>query len=584
MPNASISRRCGISLVCLLALSVLSSRAACAAEPASEPLYQHAAVAADHPLASQAGVEILKQGGNVVDAAVATAFALSVVRPASCGIGGGGFMVIWDSVKKEAVAIDYREKAPARATRAMFVDPDDPKKVRVNLSEFGHLAVAVPGHVAGLCLALETYGTRDIKTVLAPALRLCRDGFIVDPHDALVQEEVLDDFRKHAGFETRFATLHKLYLNNGKPWGQDRKFRSPLGPVLERIAADGASGFYRGPVADAIAAEMQRGGGLITLDDLAAMKPEIRKPLTGRLGDLELYTMPPPSSGGVTLLESLEILAACERRWPERRLSKLPVAAPERLHLLTEAFKHAFADRGAFLGDADFADVPVKRLLGPEHITALAGRIDLTRTQPSRTYGRFAVADDAGTSHFSVIDSAGNAVACTETINTAFGSLVVEPKFGIVLNNEMDDFTAHPDVPNTFGLRQSEANTIAPGKRPLSSMTPTILVRDGQAVFALGGSGGPRIITATTQVLLNLTRYGMTPRTAIAAPRLHHQWLPDRIELERGFDLVLAQRLEALGHTIHWTDDDAVVQVVSRGAEGLRGASDPRKHGQAAGY
>jgi gamma-glutamyltranspeptidase/glutathione hydrolase len=236
------------------------------------------------------------------------------------------------------------------------------------------------------------------------------------------------------------------------------------------------------------------------------------------------------------------------------------------------------------LGDADFADVPVKRLLGEKHIVALAGRIDPTRTQVTEAYGRFTLADDAGTSHFSVIDIAGNAVACTETINTAFGSFVVEPKFGIILNNEMDDFTAHPDVANAFGLKQSEANSVAPGKRPLSSMTPTILVRDGRAVFALGGSGGPRIITATTQVLLNLTRYDMTPSQSVRSPRLHQQWLPDRIDLERGFDSAIAKRLEGLGHKIRWVDENAVVQAVSRRPDGVRAASDPRKHGQAAGY
>jgi gamma-glutamyltranspeptidase/glutathione hydrolase len=546
-------------VVCLLVLTLPCSRTLPGAEPDAEPVYRHAAVAADHPLASQAGVETLKQGGNVVDAAVATAFALSVVRPASCGIGGGGFMVIWDAAKRQATAIDYREKAPAKARREMFFDPDDPKKARESLSRFGPLAVAVPGHVAGLCHALENYGTRDLKTVLAPALRLCREGFVVDPHDAEVQLEVLDDFRRHPELEKRFATLYKLYLNGGKAWGGDQRFHSPLGPVLERIAAHGANGFYRGPVAEAIVAEVQRGGGLISLGDLAAMKPTLRQPLTGRVGDLELHTMPLPSSGGVALLETLELLAACDRRWPERGLSKLLVADPERLHLLTETFKHSFADRATFLGDADFADVPVKRLLGGEHIATLAGRVDLTRTQASERYGRFTLADDAGTSHFSVIDSAGNAVACTETINTAFGSFVVEPQFGIVLNNEMDDFTAHPDVVNAFGLKQSEANTIAPGKRPLSSMTPTILVRDGRAAFALGASGGPRIITATTQVLLNLTQYEMTPVQAVGAPRLHHQWLPDRIDLERGFDPDVAKRLEALGHKVRWIDESAEI-------------------------
>jgi gamma-glutamyltranspeptidase/glutathione hydrolase len=550
----------------------------------AEPVYQHSFVAADHPLASEAGVEILKQGGNVVDAAVATGFALSVVRPASSGIGGGGFMVIWDAAKKQATAIDYRERAPARATRDMYVDPADRTKVREDASRYGPLAIAVPAHVAGLCFALKEHGSLDLKAVLAPALRLCREGVPVDPHHSNVQREVLNLFQKRPGFSERFATLNRLYLNGGKAWRSDERFFSPLGPVLERISAGGADGFHQGPVAEAIVGEVRRGGGLISLDDLAAIKPTVREPLTGRFGDLQLFTMPPPSSGGVALLETLQILESSERRWPERNLSKLPFVAPERLHLLTEAFKHAFADRATYLGDPDFADIPFRRLISPEHAAQLAARIDLAHTQVPERYGRFTLPNDGGTSHFSIIDAAGNAVACTETINNSFGSLIVEPTFGIILNNEMDDFTAHPDIPNGSGLRQSAANAIAPGKRPLSSMTPTIAVRDGRAVFAVGASGGPRIITATTQVLLNLIRYEMSPEQAVSAPRLHHQWFPDRLELEPGFDRDVARGLYGLDHVVGQTNEGAAVQAVSRRPDGLRGGSDPRKHGRPAGH
>ena len=564
---------------CLFAQSG-SAPASAALDSSGDPVFQHGAVAADHPLASAAGVEILKQGGNVVDAAVATGFALSVVRPASCGIGGGGFMVIWDAAKQRAVAIDYREQAPAAATREMYLKPGVPEKARRDASRFGHLAVAVPGHVAGLCHALREYGTLDLKTVLAPALRLCREGFVVDPHDSEVQAEVIDDFRQHPEFKERFATLYRRYLHDGKPWEANEKFHSPLTPVLEKIAASGPEGFYGGEVAEAIVAEMRAHGGIVTLDDLKGVKPVAREPLTSEFAGLQLYTMPPPSSGGVALIQTLRMLETVDRptdppaQWGD----------PARLHLLTEAFKHAFADRASFLGDADFADVPLKRLLGEEHIRELAGRIDPKRTRPTESYGRFAGKEDAGTSHFSVIDAAGNAVACTETINTAFGSFVVEPRFGIVLNNEMDDFTAQPGVANAFGLQQSEANTVAPGKRPLSSMTPTILVRNGKAVFALGASGGPRIITATTQALLHLARDGMSPREAVRAPRLHHQWLPDRLDLERGIHPEIARELEKLGHTVRSIDESAVVQAVSREKDGIRAASDPRKHGVAAGH
>jgi gamma-glutamyltranspeptidase/glutathione hydrolase len=551
------------------------------AQSDDDRVYRHAAVAADHPLASQAGVEILKQGGNVVDAAVATGFALSVVRPASCGIGGGGFMVIWNAGRQKAVAIDYRERAPAASTPEMYFDPDDPKKARRDLSRVGHQAVAIPGHVAGLCHALREYGTLDLKTVLAPALRLCREGFPIDPHDREVQQEMLDEFRQHPDFPERFATLYRLYLHAGRPWDDDASFHSPLGPVLERIAASGADGFYRGPVADAIVAEMKKHGGLITADDLREMRPTVREPLTSEFEGLKLFTMPPPSSGGIALLQTLRLLQEVDQ--PDTEEAR-PPDTPARLHLLAEAFKHAFADRAEFLGDTDYAQVPILKLLGDEHIRDMARRIDPTQSRPSESYGRFVGKDDAGTSHFSVIDAAGNAVACTETINTAFGSLVVEPKFGIILNNEMDDFTAHPGVANAFGLKQSEANRVAPGKRPLSSMTPTILVRDGKAVFALGASGGPRIITATTQVLLRLARDGMSPREAVDAPRLHHQWLPDRLDVEREFGPDAATELKKFGHEVRRIDESAVVQAVSRSTDGIRAASDLRKHGRAAGF
>ncbi|MFN0056214.1 MAG: gamma-glutamyltransferase [Planctomycetales bacterium] len=551
---------------------------------AAPPVYQHAVVAADHPLASQAGVEILQQGGNVVDAAVATAFALAVVRPASCGLGGGGFMLIWDARKKKAVAIDYREQAPLQATENMFVDPSDRTRAREEASRYGGLAIAVPAHVAGLCLALREFGTLELPAVIAPALRLCREGFVVDPHDREVQREILDEFRQHPEFQRRFATLHRLYLNGGKPWPPEAKFQSPLREVLEKVTAEGASGFYQGPVAQALVTEIQRQGGRMTLEDLAAVRPKLREPLSDSLEEWQLLTMPPPSSGGVALLQTLRLYAAFEPGPGRRDPRGLLLNSPGSLHLLAESFQHAFADRAEFLGDADFADVPVKRLLGAPHLAAMASRIDRTQAQPQETYGRFRTPDDGGTSHFSIIDAAGNAVACTETINTAFGSLVVEPQFGVLLNNEMDDFTAHPDLPNAFGLRQSAANAIAPLKRPLSSMTPTILVRDGQAQFALGASGGPRIITATTQVLLHLTRDRMTPAAAVSAPRIHHQWFPHRLELERGFDQELARDLSVFGHIVRWADDSAVVQAVSRGPDGLRGASDRRKHGRAAGY
>jgi gamma-glutamyltranspeptidase/glutathione hydrolase len=553
------------------------------AQAQSSGSYPHAVVAADHIAASEAGLEILKRGGNVVDAAVATGFALSVVRPASSGIGGGGFMVIWDAKNQRAIALDYRERAPAQATRDMYVDPRDRKKVLSDASEHGGLAVAVPGHVAGLCFALREFGTLDLKTVLAPAIRLCRDGVLIDGHDRFVQADVLKDFAAHSDYCEKFATLHRLYANRGNPWEEDDRFFSPLGQVLERIAEHGADGFYRGEVAEALVDATRPCGGLLTLDDLAAMKPVVREPLRGAIGEFTILTMPPPSSGGVALLETINLLAAAEGRFPQAGLDKLPADSPIYLHVLAESFKHAFADRAAWLGDADFVKVPVARLTNRAYAIRLAGRIDLSRTQPPEDYGRHSTPDDGGTTHFSILDAAGNAVACTETINTHFGSYVVEPRFGIVLNNEMDDFTSLPGTPNAFGLIQSEANAIEPGKRPLSSMTPTIVVRDGKAEFVVGASGGPRIITATAQVLLRMARFGQAPAAAVNAPRIHHQWSPDVLEFEKS-EIPTAE-LERFGHRISIRNDGAVVQAAARTKEGLlQGASDRRKGGRASGY
>jgi gamma-glutamyltranspeptidase/glutathione hydrolase len=581
----SLRRRPSVVAILLVSLAsicfVVGTAAVSGAETADS--YEHAVVAADHEAASRAGVEILKKGGNVVDAAVATGFALAVVRPASSGLGGGGFMVIWDAKKQRAIALDYRERAPARAKRDMYVDLRNRKRVMMDASEHGALAVAVPGHVAGLCFALREYGSFDLATVLEPALRLCREGVVIDRQDISAQKSVLKDFADHPEYRDKFATLYRVYANAGKPWAKEDRFYSPLTKVLERIAQHGADGFYRGEVAEAIVAEVQRGNGLITLDDLAAMAPVVREPLRAAVGERTILTMPPPSSGGVALLETLNVMSALDALHPDAGLGKLAADSPLYLHCLAESFKHAFADRAAYLGDADFVKVPVTRLTSREYAAEIAKRIDLAKTQPPEAYGRFATPDDGGTTHFSILDAAGNAVACTETVNTHFGSYVVEPTFGIVLNNEMDDFTSLPGVPNAFGLIQSEANSIEPGKRPLSSMTPTIVIRDGRAEFVVGASGGPRIITATAQVLLNWMRFGQPPEPAVDALRIHHQWAPDALELEG--EKLLRTDMERMGHKIRLRSDSAVVQAAARTSDGrLQGASDRRKGGRAAGF
>lgn len=573
----------GLMVFCW-SIAFLSS--AHAAEPAAAPIYSHAAVAADHPLASQAGVEVLRAGGNVVDAAVATGFALSVLRPASSGIGGGGFMVIWDAEQQRAVTLDYRERAPQSATKDMYAAP--PKGV-APLSEKGGLAVAVPGHVAGLCFAQQKYGKLKLKDVLQPAMRLAREGVELDTHELNVRRSALRTFKAKPELKTKYAALWEHYLSSGDLEKIAPKFRSPQLKALEQIAEQGRDGFYGGPVAAAMVDAVRKAGGKLSLDDLAAMDVVEREPLTTQFRGLKLVTMPPPSSGGIALIETLQVLKQLEQRaQAPQRLADMKHNSPPYLHLLTETMKHAFADRATFLGDADFVEVPIKKLTSDEYALQLANRVQVDRTLKLEEYGSDPKAvigkDDHGTTHFSVMDAAGNAVACTETVNTSFGSWVVEPQFGIVLNNEMDDFAARPGEPNAFGLIQGEANAVAPRKKPLSSMTPTIAIQDGRAVQALGASGGPRIISTTIQVLLNLTQFDMEPEQAVTAPRVHHQWRPNQLLIEGDLPKDARQPLAKLGHDLKVENALAICQVVSRTPQGLKAKSDPRKHGQAAGY
>jgi len=542
-------------------------------------VFPHGVVAADHPLASQAGLEVLQQGGNVVDAAVATSFALSVVRPASCGIGGGGFMIIWNAETQQATALDYREVAPAGATRNMFQHSAGVESDSIR----GGRAVAVPGTVAGLCFAAKEFGSQPLRKLIAPAIRLAAEGIPVDEHDRKVQAGVLSTFAQNPGYRQRFATLLRLYLNDGKPWTAGDRFFSPQRKALEAIVQQGSQAFYEGVVAAAVSREAAAAGGIMTMDDLTQYRPKVRTTVSGNFRGAAIHSMPPPSSGGIALIQTLQAL----ERWEDRSatsLNELHHNSADYIHVVSESAKHAFADRAEFLGDADFVPVPIKRLLSDQTAVETAKRIELSTVQPHESYGSFFTPVDAGTSHLSVIDRRGNAVACTETINLAFGSFVVVPEYGIVLNNEMDDFSAFPGKPNAFGLLQSEANGIAPGKRPLSSMSPTVIVRDGKAILATGGSGGPRIISATLQATLNHLVFGMPPKKAVAAPRFHHQWFPDKLFLEEAIRDDVRGGLELKGHTTATISAAGVNQAVSRSTDGVRGGSDPRKHGRPAGY
>ena len=565
----------------LIFLTLWTSFVAADDAPLKPAVYQHSVVAADHVAASEAGARILREGGNVVDAAVATSFALSVVRPASCGMGGGGFMVIWDSQKRKSVALDYRERAPANVSAKDFGDAADAEKSEP-VSVRGGLAVGVPGNVAGLCYAAEKFGTLPIAHLVQPAIDLCRHGVAIDEHDIDVQASTLQKMRTHQDYDSRFALLLKGYLNNGVKWKLGDRFHSPQLPTLERIAAHGTAGFYQGDVASAICATVTNESGKMQLADLQSYAPTERDGLQANFHGQHLISMPPPSSGGIALLETLQSLEA----WEEKQnvsLQSLGHNTPDYIHVVTEALKHAFADRAEFLGDTDFVDVPVAKLLNPQYAAQIADHIDLQRTKPMKDYGRFFAKDDSGTSHFSVIDEAGNAVACTETINLTFGSFVVVPAFGIVLNNQMDDFTANPGKPNAFGLIQSAANAVAPGKRPLSSMTPTILIEDGKATYACGASGGPRIITATLQNILNHTVFDMTAQQSVTAPRFHHQWSPDELLLEPTIFDAAATSLQARGHATKRASALAATQSASLDTAKITGGSDPRKHGQPAG-
>lgn len=531
-------------------------------------------VASDHVLASQAGVEMLRRGGNAVDAAVATALAVGVVSPSSCGIGGGGFIVIYLAHQHHALALDYREVAPAAASRDMFVRNG---QAVPELSQRGGLAVAVPGEVAGLATVLRRYGTLPLATVLGPAIRYARDGFTVNAHLAEEIERNGDALRAE-------PALARVFLHaDGTPVIAGETVRQPqLASTLEQIARDGPEAFYRGAIAAQIARNVQAAGGILTEADLAAYRPVWRRPLRGRYRGTEVITMPPPSSGGGVLLEILGMLQRDELR-------ALGHDSPTYMHLLAEAMQHAFADRALYYGDPDFVEVPLARLLSSTNTAALRARIRASTTLDHSAYGSagaggVAAARDGGTSHLSVMDADGNAVACTTTINTGFGSKVVAGDTGIILNNEMDDFSAQPSAPNVYGLIGAATNAVAPHKRPLSSMTPTIVTRGGEPVLALGGAGGPLIISATLQVLLNVLDFGLDATAAVAAPRIHDQWVPPVLAVEPGVPDLARAALARYGYSVKEVPAMAAVQVVRQDAGIFEGAADPRKGGEAVGW
>jgi gamma-glutamyltranspeptidase/glutathione hydrolase len=549
-----------------------------------------AMVATDEEMGSRAGVEILKRGGNAVDAAVAVAFALAVVEPAAGNIGGGGFMLVRLANGRTSF-LDYREVAPGAATRNMYIKPDG--KLDEEASVIGYKSVAVPGTVEGLELAEKTYGTMKLAQVMEPAIRLAENGFVVS-------EKLANELRRVKTELERFPVSRRIFLNDGKMLKAGDTLKQPeLAATLKRIAKNGAAEFYSGETARMIVADMAKSGGLITLQDLAAYKPRVREALRAKYEseghEWEVVTSPPPSSGGVAIIEALNMLKDVPlKNWDD----------VESVHMVAETMRRVFADRAAYLADPDYSSVPVAGLTASCYAKELAGTIDAQRASSSKDVraGKphacgaaaagpapstlVSLGEGPHTTHFSVVDAEGNAVASTYTLNDSYGSHVTSTA-GFLLNDEMDDFTTQPGVPNAlFGLIQSDANAIAPGHRPLSSMTPTILLRDGKLSFVTGSPGGPTIISATLLSVINWMRLGMDAQAAINAPRFHHQWLPDQILMEENFPESTQQALEARGFAVKRRGHIGLVNAIGIDAKtGERmGAADPRDNGAAVGY
>lgn len=529
---------------------------------------RQAMVVSGSPLASDVGRRILQAGGNAVDAAVAVGFALAVVHPEAGNIGGGGFM-LFRMADGSTSAIDYREAAPGRASADMYLDRSgDPTA----LSDKGHLAAGVPGSVAGMVTAHRRYGRLPFAEVIAPAIALANDGFVVDEY----RSRSIDGYR--AWLYTFAASRRYFLTDNGQaPAPGSRFVQRDLGRTLEAIRDHGSDGFYRGWVADSIVAEMERGGGLISHADLAAYRAEWRDPVRISYRGHTIYSMPPASSGGVTLALILNILEGYD---PLPRFG-----TAELLHREAEAMRRAFTDRNIYLGDPAFVRMPLERLLSKDYAATLRQQIDLARATPTPPFDP-TLRDGNSTTHYSVVDAEGNAVSCTTTLNDSYGSAVAVSGAGFLLNDEMDDFTTAPGKPNGYGLIQGEANAIRPGKRMLSAMTPSIVLDPaGQLLLVVGTPGGPTIITQVYHVISNVIDHRMSLPDAVAAPRMHHQALPDQVRLERsGFHPATIAGLEARGHKVEYRGRWGDVEAIIRTPAGWQGVSDPRLGGGGAGY
>jgi gamma-glutamyltranspeptidase / glutathione hydrolase len=530
---------------------------------------EHGMVVAQEKISAQIGADILRHGGNAVDAAVATGFAMAVTYPRAGNIGGGGFMVIHSAERNEDVAIDYRETAPAATASDIFLGADG--KPDTAKSRDSALGIGVPGTVAGLALALEKYGSGQftLAQLLEPAIVLARNGFVIS-------DDIADTLPSSHKRLARWPESARIFSRpDGTPLQEGgRLVQSDLAQTLSTIAAQGPRGFYEGPVAGKIAKAVTDAGGIMTADDLKAYQAEIREPVRGLYRGYDIVSMPPPSSGGVVLVETLNILEGFQ-------LSDLKQGSAASLHLLIEAMKRAYADRARYLGDPAFVSAPIQSLIAKDYAAKLRAGISADRAMPSSEIVAAATSPREGsnTTHFSVVDSRGNAVSNTYTLNFSYGVGLVADGTGVLLNNELDDFTAAPGASNAYGLVGYEANLPAPGKRPLSSMSPTIILKDGKPVLVTGSPGGSRIISTVLQVIVNVLDYHMDVAAAVAAPRLHHQWLPDEVRVERGFPDDTLAELKAKGHLIIEPMGQTSANSIAVTPHGPLGAPDPRTRG-----
>lgn len=538
------------------------------------PVYaKNGMVASVNSIATRVGVDVLERGGNAVDAAVAVGYVLAVTHPQAGNIGGGGFMLLRTKDGK-TTAIDFREMAPSKASRDMFLDEKGNADSKKSLTS--HLASGVPGTVAGFAMATEKYGTMPMSDLIQPALALAKDGFPVN-------QTLADDLVQY-GREVLLNNDHSraIFFKSGDvPWSKGEiLIQTDLAASLDLIAKQGVDAFYKGPIADQIANEMEKNGGLITKADLAAYKAVERQPVSGTYRGYEVYSMPTPSSGGIHIIQILNILENFD-------LKLMGQNSADAIHVMSEAMKFAYADRSEYLGDPDFVTVPVGALTSKEYAKSLAAKIDMNKARPSSEIrpGKLAPYESDQTTHYSVVDSQGNAVAVTYTLNTNFGSGIVAGSSGILLNNQMDDFSAKPGVPNVYGLIGGEANAVQAGKRPLSSMSPTIVTKDGQVFLVTGSPGGSRIITTVLQIVLNTLEFNMNIAEATNAPRIHHQWLPEEIRIEKGISPDTIRLLEKKGHKVSVKPTMGSTQSIVVTPEGLFGAADPRtKDALVAGY